>query len=73
MCTELEQLAGLHCHMNWTIFPKERDWKQVREADAQLACKLEVGKPANMWQNHPGKFVLILLNVLNLCCRNCLL
>ena len=64
------------CHMNRALFPRTPSWTwlEAREADTQLACKLAVDIPVtnwlmtsllDMWHDHPGKFVLTLLNVYN--------
>ena len=81
MCTELEQLAVSHVTWIGQSSPghhQELDWKQERQmlslpARLQWICPLLMIICLDMWHDHPGKFVLTLLNVLTLCCQNCLL
>ena len=72
------------CHMNWIIFHRTPSgtWLEAREAECSAGLQAFGGHiPVtndfiicwDMWHDRPGKFVLNLLNVLTLCCRNCLL
>ncbi len=74
MCTEIEQLDV--SHVTWIGQSSLRQYQELameaRKADAQLAWKLSLDVLKNfiicldMWHDHPGKFVLTLLNVLTL-------
>ncbi len=83
ICTELDQLAVSHVTWIGQFSPRhhqELDWKQ-KKADASLPASLCWTYPLlndfiiclDTWHDHPGKWLLTLLNVLSLYCRNCLL
>ncbi len=80
MCTECEQLAVSQVTWLGQPYPKhhqELDWKQENSKQMLAVDMIHATNDyiicLDMWHDHPGKFVLTLLNVLTLCCRNCLL